>query len=475
MAENVNPDIPQPPVAVASSSAFKPMPSAQAAVTIKNMPDGTRVEYRADGTPARQWNPDGSVVTYDDQGRPAFETFPDGSTISFHSDGTATERLPDNTVVELDAHGKPVRETTPGGILFDSFDGRGRPLTANLPDGTHVRYEYLSNGDVRIRYSTGIVQQDDPQGNVRWERLSDGTTYTSFDSRGRPVGGTDPSGQAFTLSYDGQGHVVERFPDGSSVEADPGGRPIRQVSADGTVFTGFDGQGRPTRGVLPDGGGGFSLSYDADGDVVQHFPDGSSVETDPGGRPIRQVSADGTVFTKFDDKGRPTEGTSHDGTHFTITYDSDGDIFEHFDDGTVVEIDSDGKVIKTWTAEGVEIDWAVDLSALSEATNRISLERESIMTNFSYLKNAFINIEGFWDSPAGKTFPVLVEKFNMVTDSFITLLSDAIGRMRQTHSNIVDAETVNTNNLRPVTGGGGDDPPTNLDVSRALRKEAVIE
>ncbi len=63
------------------------------------------------------------------------------------------------------------------------------------------------------------------------------------------------------------------------------------------------------------------------------------------------------------------------GTHFTTTYDAKGDTYQHFADGTTVEYDPNGHPLKTWTPDGTEITWAVDLPppprpAASRSSNR---------------------------------------------------------------------------------------------------------
>jgi hypothetical protein len=93
-------------------------------------------------------------------------------------------------------------------IAFDSFDDRGRPLTGTWRDGVRVRYQYGPDGDVVIRYSTGLLLALDARGTRLWEQLPDGTRYSEFDRTGRPVAGTDRSGRRFTVGYGLQGEVI---------------------------------------------------------------------------------------------------------------------------------------------------------------------------------------------------------------------------------------------------------------------------
>lgn len=413
---------------------------------VQTRPDGTRVEYRPDGTPARQWNPDGSILTYDQQGLPAVETLVDGTTITFHADGTSTESLPDGTTFDFDASGKALRESTPDGTTFSGFDGDGRPTRGVLPGGSAFSLTYDAKGDTFERFADGSEVETDSGGHVVRQVTPDGTTFTSFDGTGRPTAGVLAGGGGFTIRYDARGDAIQTFDDGTVVQTDPNGRVIREVTPDGTVFTSFDGSGRPTAGTSASGQG-FTLTYDAHGDTFEHLGNGAVIETDPGGRTIREVTPDGTVFTAFDGQGRPTDGTTSDGHHFTITYDSHGDSFEHLDDGTVVETDPQGHPIRTWTPEGVEITWAVDIPALNAAIGQVSAERDSMKDAFANLRTTFTDVESIWDSPAGMSFHPLADSFNTVTQSLLDLLDDAIDRMRAAYHNYVDTENTNVGNL----------------------------
>src|SRR5207253_2020771 len=141
---------------------------------------------------------------------------------------------------------------------------------------------------------------------------------TRFDGQGRPTGGVTANGSEFSLTYDAGGGAVQRFHDGSVVETTPSGSVAREVTPDGTTYTRFDDQGRPTGGVTANGSE-FSLTYDASGGAVQRFHDGSVVETTPSGSVAREVTPDGTTYTRFDDQGRPTAGVTAAGSEFSLT------------------------------------------------------------------------------------------------------------------------------------------------------------
>ncbi|WP_344619779.1 hypothetical protein, partial [Dactylosporangium salmoneum] len=312
--------------------------------------------------------------------------------------------------------------------------------------GTGFTITYDAQGDAFEKFDDGTVLETDPSGKPIRQIAADGTTYTDFDGQGRPTRGTTPNGLGFTIAYDPSGGATETFDDGSVMVTDPSGKPIKEVTADGTTFTGFDDKGRPTAGVTKDGHP-FTITYDDQGDAFEHNDDGSVVEIGPDGKVIKEVTADGTTFTGFDDKGRPTAGVTKDGHPFTITYDDQGDAFEHNDDGSVVEIGPDGKVIKIWTPDGTEIDFAVEIPALHDAIGKVSAERDSINADFTAMKGKFATIESLWQSPAGASFPPLADTFNTVTQSLLTLLDDAIHRMQTAYENYVNTENTNVQNL----------------------------
>jgi YD repeat-containing protein len=510
----------------------------QSQAFVETMPDGTRVLYRTDGMPIRQWNVDGSIVSFDAQGRPQTPMTADGA----HQPSS-----------------HPVPDGAPKALVMDKPDGQGRPVGVTFPDGTQARYAYEPDGGRVVHYSTGVVTTEDKAGNILAERLpngtvltaqgsqgqpiggaarggqlpgaqqmvataampsqdgttvvdpagkpvrqitADGTVYDQFDAQGRPTSGITPDGSRFTITYDAKGDAFELFADGQPARPAPARRVVQQVAPDGTVFNGMNSNGRPTSGVSPGGGrftvtyqpkadstagatdrpatrsssGGqalppaapdtaapgsagrptsgtlpdgtrYTVTYDAKGDAFQHLSNGTTVEYSPSGKIIKETTPDGTVFDSFDGNGRPTSGTTADGTHFTTTYDAKGDTFQHFSDGTTVEYDGSGHPIKTWTPDGKEITWAVDLPALEAAARTVSAEHDSIQHTSFNLKNLFTMMEGEWKGPAGATLEPLATAFNGISDTLLALLADAVSRMKKAHENYVAAESTNTKNL----------------------------
>jgi uncharacterized protein YukE len=90
----------------------------------------------------------------------------------------------------------------------------------------------------------------------------------------------------------------------------------------------------------------------------------------------------------------------------------------------------------------------VDLGALSHAIGQVSAEREAMHGKISALRGTFNDVADKWKSPAGTTFVSAVEQFNSITDHFMSVLDDAISRMRSVYHTYVSVEEANTNNLK---------------------------
>jgi WXG100 family type VII secretion target len=107
----------------------------------------------------------------------------------------------------------------------------------------------------------------------------------------------------------------------------------------------------------------------------------------------------------------------------------------------------------------------VDLAALNDAIGHVSTERETMRGGIQSLRATFNNVEDHWKSPAGTSFVGLATNFNSVTDNLMSVLDEAIGRMRTAYQNYVATEAANTQNLafrhrgQPQSGGGSTEPP----------------
>ena len=206
-----------------------------------------------------------------------------------------------------------------------------------FPDGTQARYEYQPDGGRVVRYSNGVVTTENGAGGIVSQRLPDGTLLTSFDRAGRPTGGSTAGGRPLPAQ---QPVDAPAMPPGTRTAVDPGGPVVRQVTADGTVFDGFDGQGRPTSGAAPDGAR-FIVNYDAKSAPVQGPASSAApAPASPGGLVMPPIAPD----TAAPGAALPTSGSLPDGTRDTVTYDAKGDQFQPLPDGTAVAYSPTGQV-----------------------------------------------------------------------------------------------------------------------------------
>jgi WXG100 family type VII secretion target len=100
--------------------------------------------------------------------------------------------------------------------------------------------------------------------------------------------------------------------------------------------------------------------------------------------------------------------------------------------------------------------FTVDLAALNDAIGQVSAERDTIQGGVATLRATFQDIESEWKSPAGTSFLTLTTTFNTITDRLMTVLEDAIDRMRTAHQNYATTEEQNTGNWTGSGDGTGD-------------------
>lgn len=206
-------------------------------------------------------------------------------------------------------HGDPVRQTTADGAVFDRFDGQGQP-THGTVGGLSVDISYAADGASTWSYADGSTVARNAEGDVVRQTTADGAVFDAFTTDGRPTRGTI-DGQQVDISYGGDGSSTYRFADGSMVERNAAGDLTRQGTADGAVFDRFTADGRPTHGTLPGAGGGapqqVDISYGRDGSSTYRFADGTTVERDADGDVVRMTTSEGAVFDRFNGDGaQPT-------------------------------------------------------------------------------------------------------------------------------------------------------------------------
>ncbi len=281
----------------------------------------TRLLHSANGMLVEQRLPDGTVYTqFDAQQRPVagVVTAGDGGpsravTIGYRDDGTGVWTYHDRSKVIANPGGAVVPAATTDGWSFDSFDSKGRPVVATR-NGRSAKITYDGTGGSAWTFNDGIVCYRDSAGTLVRQTTPDGMELTSFDASGRPTGGTVPgaSGTArrvVAIRYGGDGSSVWEITGGPTRYRDPGGTVVREVTPDGWTFTSFDSDGRPVAGANK--GLTARIAYVGDNSVWT-LGNGSIVTRHRSGITVKVEAADGAVFTSFDTANRPIAGTVPD-------------------------------------------------------------------------------------------------------------------------------------------------------------------
>ena len=270
---------------------------------------------------------DGTVFTeFDAAGNPGRVVFPDGTSGHYRhpGDGTVHLEMDDGGVTVMTEAGPGedsvvLSQSTADGTVFTEFDAAGNPGRVVFPDGTSGYYRHPGDGTVHLEMDDGgvtVMTEAGPGEDsvVLSQSTADGTVFTEFDAAGNPGRVVFPDGTSGYYRHPGDGTVHLEMDDGGvtvMTEADPGeeSRVLSQSTADGTVFTEFDAAGNPGRVVFPDGTSGY-YRHPGDGTVHLEMDDGGvtvMTEAGPGEDSVvlSQITAEGDVYSEFDDLGRP--------------------------------------------------------------------------------------------------------------------------------------------------------------------------
>ncbi|MBQ0982953.1 hypothetical protein, partial [Micromonospora sp. M61] len=102
------------------------------------------------------------------------------------------------------------------------------------------------------------------------------------------------------ITYGGDGSSTWTYADGTKVDRNPDGAVVRQTTSEGTVFDRFTADGKPTHGTVPGTDGqpaqAVDITYGGDGSSTWTYADGTKVDRNPDGAVIRQTTSEGTVF-----------------------------------------------------------------------------------------------------------------------------------------------------------------------------------
>ncbi|WP_433385983.1 hypothetical protein [Micromonospora sp. KLBMP9576] len=343
--------------------------------------DGTTLNRNADGQVTHMRTSEGaSFDRFDADGRPTHGTMPgeDGSpgqdvAIAYHGDAS-TWTYTDGTTLNRNADGQVTHMRTSEGATFDRFDADGRPTHGTMPgtDGEPAQDVTIAyHGDASTwTYADGTTLNRNADGQVTHMRTSEGATFDRFDADGRPTHGTMPGtdgepAQDVTIAYHGDASTWT-YADGTTLNRNADGQVTHMRTSEGATFDRFDADGRPTHGTMPgeDGSPGQDVAIAYHGDAsTWTYTDGTTLNRDAEGNPLRMLTSDGTEFDRFDADGRPLHGTvpASDGNpqqDVAIEYSPAGSkwTYSDLDGSTTVYRDAQDHVVRQEMSDGTVYD-----------------------------------------------------------------------------------------------------------------------
>ncbi|MET8280538.1 hypothetical protein [Micromonospora sp. NPDC005174] len=317
--------------------------------------DGSRVSYDGSDHVVSQVAADGTVLSAFTHQGPTHAVLPNGggaASISYGAKGGSVWSYDDGSKVLYDGSDHVVSQVAADGTVLSDFTDQG-PTHAVLPNGATASISYGAKGGSTWSHDDGSKVSYDGSNRVASQVAADGTVLSAFTDKG-PTHAVLPNGGTAAISYGPKGGSVWSYADGSKVSYDGSNRVTSQVAADGTVFSAFTDKG-PTHAALPNGGAA-TISYGAKGGSVWSYADGSKVSYNSSGHVTSQVSADGTAFSRFDSQGRPTHATMPGPGDVTVSYTSNGASTWSYADGTRVQRNADGAITRETTSDGTVFD-----------------------------------------------------------------------------------------------------------------------
>ncbi|MGX4655166.1 DUF6531 domain-containing protein [Micromonospora sp. SCSIO 07396] len=301
-------------------------------VTAVTDPLGVTTRTAWDPT-CRSWSrtdPLGRVTRfgYDEAGRQVVTVRPDGSPYPVAEDGGW-------------ADGVPGRE-------FD-LDGRGRPRSVRLPDGTVTEFGWTAEGDLAWR--TG------PDGSTReWHYDGEGNLVETIDAQGRsahieygafdlPTARIDEAGNRTEFAYDTELRLV--------AVTNPAGRVWRYTYDPAgrlTTETDFDGR---TQHYTYDAAGQLTSRTNATGDTTHYVHDLL-------GRVVERRAGDAVTRLEYDDAGHLAGVRSPDAV-VRFERDTEGRIIAETINGRTVRTSyQGGQALTRTTPSGRSSRWTLD-------------------------------------------------------------------------------------------------------------------
>ncbi|MCL5036956.1 MAG: hypothetical protein M1269_07575, partial [Chloroflexi bacterium] len=309
---------------------------------VEHSAGGEELKRQEDNSNVRVVDAEGNITIYDADGKPVGKITSDGVTFNFvhNSDGTSTATGTDGTIEEYDSQGELVKVTDPDGIILEYIDDattdtkktfvNGLEVTVKkndtivylLEDGTKAVVTLDTNG-----VPTGVTAEDDQQNSLDAELVTDGKIISI------ELGDIDETVVRIIREnvYSDEENTVLEHSEGDVLTGVMQGVEPDETFDPASIHT---GKGVLTEYVLGEGPGGKTVTY-ADGkkEYYNQLPveNTSEEETEPSWElyKVEDPNADNS-------EGEPS----------TILY-----LFE----GTTVEYDSTGAIMRILNPEGEEV------------------------------------------------------------------------------------------------------------------------
>ncbi len=304
---------------------------------------------------------DGDAITlaYNAQGRLSKITDPVGRTAVYGYDASGQELLSMTTAAG----------STRYTYTADASGPRAHALVSiTNPDGTHVFYDYDTQGRLKTTQLDGGAQALTYSYDVASMRITDAQNNSQtlkFDDAGRIIRTNGPQGQVGLAQFNVNGQVAA----------------VAEVGGGGATF-GYDAAGNTNQSTDPTGAS-QTLAYDATANGLAQFTD-----------------AKGNGFTNtFDANGNAAKTTMADGSTATYGYDANGNLIQSIDrNGLVTRTSYNGRglVTQVVAADGSTTSYTYDTHAnLLTATNAsgtitMSYDGADRLTRITYPDGRFL-------------------------------------------------------------------------------------
>ncbi|WP_203901148.1 WXG100 family type VII secretion target, partial [Virgisporangium aliadipatigenens] len=392
---------------------------------------------------------DGSSFTeFYDNGKPKNGKTSDNLPIhiDYTDDGGRVVNVGGN-VTHIDRFDKPFLMTTTDGSTFTEFYDDGKPKNGTTEDNLPIHIDYTGDGGRIVTVDGNALHLD--KNNVPFLlETKDGSKFEDFYPDGRPENGFTSEGKPIHIDYFGNGSRTVTV-DGNEMYLDADNKPYYLGMTNGSWFYDFDAKGRPTRGFTPDGKP-ITIVYDDVTGGKTIYADGVTITYDKYNDPIEMRTTDGSIYTAFNADGKPTRGTK-DGKDITITYNPDGSVKVEYD-GQYTVYDANNQIIETGTwnkdkNQWESVNWSAEMPLLAEAARQTRNEALILTLGAAVVDYLLEQARDHWDSPAGDAYNDYRRTFSSAANQMIELLNEAAKRMQMTYDNYYNAEETNTNNL----------------------------